>query len=73
MGDIKIGDVVCTPNGKTAKVGGVYPQGKKDIYELTFKDGRKTRACGEHLWAFIDGGQKPRNLPPKIKTTLEMK
>ena len=32
------------------RVIGVYPQGKKPIYRLHFKDGRWADACGEHLW-----------------------
>ena len=28
----------------------MFPQGEKDIYEITFSDGRKTRATKEHLW-----------------------
>lgn len=50
MGYIKIGQEVCTPNGKTAKVLGVFPQGEKDVFEITFSDGSKTRCCDEHLW-----------------------
>ena len=50
MGEIKIGDLVSTPDGGSAKVSGLYPQGKKKIYKITFKDGRAAEACGEHLW-----------------------
>lgn len=50
IGSIKVGDIVSTPNGKTAKVIGVYPQGKKDVYEITFNDGSKARCGIEHLW-----------------------
>lgn len=50
MGDIKIGDVVSTPDGKSASVTGIFPQGKKDIYKVTFTDGRSTECCKEHLW-----------------------
>lgn len=50
MGDIEIGDIISTPNGKTAKVLKVFPQGKLDIFEVTFKDGRKTRVTENHLW-----------------------
>lgn len=48
--DINVGDKVLTQDGTYTKVIGYYPQGKKDIYEITFSDGRKTRCCGEHLW-----------------------
>lgn len=50
MRDIKIGDYVIGGDGKRHKVIGVYPQGKKEVYEITFKDGRKTKCCKEHLW-----------------------
>lgn len=50
MGDIRIGDMVIGGDGKPHRVSGVFPQGIKDVYELTFADGRKTRCCKEHLW-----------------------
>lgn len=50
MGDIKVGDMVSTPTGVDATVIGLFPQGKKDIYEITFADGRTARSCNEHLW-----------------------
>jgi superfamily II DNA or RNA helicase len=55
MGDIQVGDVLYNPCGGTTNVIGVYPQPhKKPVYELTFHDGSKTRACDEHLWdAFV--------------------
>lgn len=50
MGDIKVGDKVCTPDGGTSSVIGVYPQGVKDIYKITFSD-NSTAECGlSHLW-----------------------
>ena len=57
MGDLKIGDKVFGSNGNPIKVIGVYPQGVKDVYEITFSDGRKSRCCKEHLWnAYIFEG-----------------
>ncbi len=50
MEKIKIGDYVLTPEGKKSKVSGIFPQGKKHIYEIIFHDGSKTRCCLEHLW-----------------------
>jgi MoxR-like ATPase len=50
MGDIQVGDYVSVPDGTSAPVSGVYPQGQKQIYKITFSDGRTARACGEHLW-----------------------
>jgi len=50
MSEIKIGDYVLTPTGKKTKICGIFPQGKKHIYEIVFHDGSKTRCCLEHLW-----------------------
>lgn len=48
--NITVGDIVCTPHHQTAKVVGVYPQGIKEVFEVTFSDGSTTRCCKEHLW-----------------------
>lgn len=49
-GDICVGDKVYGRNGKLTNVTGVYPQGLKQVYEVTFDDGRTVRAADEHLW-----------------------
>lgn len=50
MGDIQIGDQVSTPNGKTAKVQSIHPQGLIDTYRVTFSDGTSTECSKDHLW-----------------------
>lgn len=50
MGEIKVGDKIASIDGELSEVIGVFPQGEKDIYEITFSDGRKTRVTKEHLW-----------------------
>lgn len=50
MGDIKVGDTVISGTGKESKVLGVYPQGYKHVYEITFNDGSKCRCSDEHIW-----------------------
>lgn len=50
MGDLKVGDQVMTPSGEAVAVLKTFPQGKKDIYTITFHDGSKTECCLEHLW-----------------------
>ena len=52
MKDIKVGDKVFGEDGNLYNVTGVYPQGKKDIYEVEFQDGTSTRCCDEHLWTY---------------------
>lgn len=50
MGEMKVGMIVTDPSGGTAKVLGVFPQGKKDVYRITFSDGSSTQCCDDHLW-----------------------
>lgn len=50
-GDIQVGDQVYDRLGRLTTVTGVYPQGLKQVYEITFGDGRVVRAADDHLWA----------------------
>jgi hypothetical protein len=50
MGELSVGSVVSGADGKPTKVTAIYPQPPKEVFELTFYDGRKVRACAEHLW-----------------------
>lgn len=50
MGDVQVGDQVLTPTGMTSNVIGVFPQGKKELFRITFHDGSSTLCCNEHLW-----------------------
>ena len=50
MGDIKVGDEVCTPDGKYASVMQVHPQGVLDVFTFTFQDGSTCEATDDHLW-----------------------
>lgn len=50
MGDIKVGDDVIGRDGKPHKVTGVFPQGKRPIYRVTFSNGTSCECDIEHLW-----------------------
>ena len=50
MKDVKVGTTVISGTGRPSKVLGVYPQGVRKIYELTFDDGSICRCSDEHLW-----------------------
>ena len=50
MGDIRHYHQVLTPDGRCAKVIGIYPQGTKPVYRVTFEDGRSTEVGIDHLW-----------------------
>lgn len=61
MGDIKIGAKVISGTGKVCDVIGVYPQGIKNVYEITFDDGSKCRCSDEHLWKVQTIEDRKRN------------
>ena len=50
IGDISVGDMVFDESGKSVKVLGVFHQGKKRAYRVTFADGSQLICNDEHLW-----------------------
>lgn len=54
MGEIKLGDVVTGRDGLPTNVVGVFPQGKVQLYKITFADGRSVECCAEHQWTIWD-------------------
>ena len=60
MGDIKVGDKVFGSDGKPTEVIGVYPQGVKAIYRMTFADGSYSDCGLEHLWNVTDSNHRRR-------------
>ena len=50
IGALRVGDKVIDPDGGTAEVLGVFPQGVKKVYRVTVAGGGSTECCAEHLW-----------------------
>lgn len=67
MGDIALRDTVLTPDGGRASVIGIYPQGERQLFRLTFSDGSQVEADAEHLWQVCEFRRRP-----KVLTTAEM-
>lgn len=61
MGDIKVGTKVYGEDGKLHNVTDVFPQGIKDVYKVTFRDGTSTRCGLEHLWRVETKKQRENN------------
>ena len=61
MGEIKVNDKVFGRNGKETKVIGVYPQGNRPIFKISFNDGTSTFCDEEHLWSVNSINQRNRS------------
>ena len=72
IGKLKIGDYVFGRNGKPTKVIGVFPQGVKQAYKITFRDGFYTEAGEDHLWSVWNMKSKRLNKPLRTMTTNEI-
>ena len=71
MGDIKIGDKVINSQGTHSNVIGVFPQGKKGIYRITFSDGSQVESTEDHLWNIQSHNERARNQGFKTKQLKE--
>lgn len=71
MGEMQVGTEVIAKDGSVTQVTGVFPQGKKEIYRVTFADGRSTECCAEHLWKVFYINTVPHRRW-RVVNTLEM-
>ncbi|WP_415951510.1 helicase-related protein [Streptomyces sp. KLOTTS4A1] len=73
VGELRVGDQVVVPNGDTALVQGVFPQGERDVWRLVFSDGSSVECDDEHLWIVGTSGAWHRGQPPKVMSTREIR
>src|SRR5262249_12426600 len=66
IGSLQAGDLVTGSDGQPTLVLGVFPQGRKEVYRVTFSDGVSTRCCAEHLWAVHTCDDKRRDKPLRV-------
>jgi hypothetical protein len=58
ISQLKPGDTVYGGDGKPCKVTGVFPQGEKELFAVTFTDGSSVTCCNDHLWKCRKAGRK---------------
>ena len=61
VSEVRVGDYLFDALGKPTKVTGVFPQGKKEVWEVHFKDGRKAKSSPDHLWSYNTRDQKQKS------------
>lgn len=69
--NIKVGDKLFGSDGKPTIVEEVHEQGIRDIYTVTFDDGRKVNCTLDHLWNIVTWANKQSK--GKITRTLTEK
>ncbi|MEU7725308.1 helicase-related protein [Streptomyces sp. NPDC040724] len=73
MGDVQVGDEVVVPSGEIARVGGVFPQGERDVWRVVLSDGSAVECDDEHLWIVGTSCGWHRGQEPKVMTTREIR
>lgn len=77
IGDLKVGDEVTSIGGNRTTVTGVYPQGKKQVYKVTFGETGKCRefttveCCEDHLWTIQTEEDRAKGTH-RVMSTKEM-
>lgn len=71
--EIREGDYLFDGLGKPTQVKAVFPQGLKDVWKVTFKDGREALCNEEHLWSFCTEGQRKEAKLNRKFTTKTLK
>lgn len=75
---ITTNDMVYGVDGKLHNVLGVFPQGKKQCYKLTFSDGTTAESSATHLWEVIERVQYKskntglKNTVMKVRKVMEL-
>jgi superfamily II DNA or RNA helicase len=73
MGRVRIGDEIINSQGGRSRVTGVFPQGEKEIFRVTFTDGSTAECCAEHLWAVRSPVQKYRGQDYQVKELQQLR
>ncbi|MFF4576980.1 helicase-related protein [Streptomyces sp. NPDC001389] len=73
MGGIARGDEVVVPTGEIAVVGGVFPQGTRDVWRMVLSDGSAVECDDEHLWIVGTGCGWRRGQEPEVMTTRDIR
>lgn len=72
MGALKVGDEVMTPDGSSAPILGVFPQGDKETFRVHFTDGTFAECCKEHLWHTRTASDRNNGNPGSVKSLGEI-
>src|SRR5262249_13826479 len=72
LSDLHVGDRVIGAHGHPVTVTGVYPQGTRPAYRVTFTDGISVVCDIEHLWAVNTRSRRHDGLPWRVLTLRQI-
>ena len=72
IGTLLPGDPVMGRDGLQYEVQGVYPQGERELFTVTFSDGTSVVADADHRWFVQRLDERYAGLPGKVRTTAEI-
>ena len=73
MRDLRLGDDVLGSDGCPYPVTGIFPQGMKKVFRVTFQDGSSTECGEQHLWEVNTPLRKWQRYKPRVKPLSEIK
>lgn len=69
--DLKVGDEIFGIDGNIYNILGIFPQGEKQIYNVTFSDGTIIKCSKDHLWTFQTRSMRSQYSKKYMTKTLE--
>jgi replicative DNA helicase len=72
IGDLNVGDKVIASDGTVTDVTGVYPQGERELFTVTFDDGTSIDADANHRWSVGTDNDNTRGNAWRVMTTAQL-
>ena len=72
IGSLSVGDQAIGSNGKPCNIVGVYPQGVRELFEVTTSDGVSIIADGDHLWTTQTTRDRQKHRGWGVRTTAKI-
>ncbi len=69
MGELEVGDKICTPYDGVQTVQNIFEQGEQKVYQVWFDDGTKTTVMDEHRFLARNSPEEPF----KVMTLADIK
>jgi replicative DNA helicase len=72
IGELSVGEMVVSADGTPTEVIGVYPQGVRDLFTVTFDDGATVDADASHVWSVWTDNQVSESAAAVQMTTADL-